>query len=249
MHSPLFCGDHFDGWYEGLGNSFIPTMLPPHGQAKFKDYADRLDDTHLYICHGCIETVAEKMSSSPTGSSIVAERNQVSAASSLAGGGNTDEDSDSNDDIKVAVAAKKKGKKSKTKEPKKPKKKEVDWSSFKSSDWEKIEVSVEESNILQSTSTDLTKMRGIRVDGELVPTVDITLGDLKILGAKTRFNISGCRKMDKKALCDAVIKFRGDKETKSNARADASAAVEDTPNAPFNDYRFLNVMFSDDFAT
>lgn len=248
MHSPLFCGDRFDSWYEDLGNSFVPTMLPPHGQAKFNDYADRLGETGLFICHSCIDTVAEKMSSPPTGSTIIFEGGNNVSASSLKGGGSSDEDSDCSNDVEVlATTAKKKGKKGKAKEPKKPKKK-VDWSSFISSDWEKIEVSVGDSNVLQNTSPEMTRLRGIRVNGELVPTVDITLTDLKILGAKNRFNIKGCRGMDKKTLCNMLIKFRGDKEKPAAAGV---TAAEDSPdaNAPFNDYRFLNVMFSDAFST
>jgi hypothetical protein len=65
----MFCGRLFDDW---LGDNIVKqgfnsSMLPPHGQAKYNDYAHRLGETGLCICHCCIDTVSEKISSSSAG--------------------------------------------------------------------------------------------------------------------------------------------------------------------------------------
>ena len=68
IHSPMFCGSLFDEWLPTVNSvGFHPSMLAPYGQGKFNDYSDRLGETGLYICHGCIDTVLEKISSSPAG--------------------------------------------------------------------------------------------------------------------------------------------------------------------------------------
>jgi hypothetical protein len=245
MHSALFCGAHFDEWLAGIGASFVPTMLPPHGQAKFANYANRLGETGLFICQRCIDNIGKKISLAPAGFTIVTcTTTKDISASSLS-------NEDDNNDVEVEVIAtsmkqQKKKQSVTTKTPRQPKK-VFDWKIFTATDWEKIEVSVEESNILQAGSEEKSRLRGVRVDGELVPIVDINLDELKTLTSKTRFHIPKSRRMNKKLLCEKLVAFRGEQEKKAAAPTTTAADASNLATPPFNDYRLLNVMFSGAF--
>jgi hypothetical protein len=97
MHSPLFCGECFEEWHADIGASFITTMLPPHGQAKFADYANSLGKTGLFICQRCIYDINMEISSAPTGSTVPCT-NDISVSSL------SNEDCAGND-VEVLVAA------------------------------------------------------------------------------------------------------------------------------------------------
>lgn len=246
MHAALFCGALFDSWYmENAtgGSSFIPTMLPPHGRAKMRDYADRLGETGLYICQRCIDDIAGKMSSSsttPTPAS--ASMNTVSAT--LLNDNDIDDDSSNDGSADAAVKPSKKRKQTKKKtDTMTKKKKTVDWKRFSQDDWEMIEVSVTKSNIVQGNETSMTHLRGMTVDGEFIPTVDISLTSLKKLAS--RFGIKKGRSMLKITLCEKIVVFRGEQEKKQQQKKDQP----DDDDAAINDYRFLNVMFSAKFIT
>ncbi len=120
MHSPLFCGEPFDEWLAGIGASFVPTMLPPHGQSKFADYADRLGKTGLFICQRCIDNVSKKISSAPVGSTITCTAKAISASSL------SNEDDDDDVEVQVIATSTKQKKKSSAKTPRQPKTK-ADW--------------------------------------------------------------------------------------------------------------------------
>ena len=79
IHSALMCGKLFDEWWqENNTKGFLPSMLPPYGQGKYKDYADRLGETGLYICHCCIDKINAKMlmiSSPPSSPNVVVTSN------------------------------------------------------------------------------------------------------------------------------------------------------------------------------
>ncbi len=91
-------------------------------------------------------------------------------------------------------------------------------------------------------------MRGMRVDGNLIPILDINLTELKSLASKSRFHIPKSREMDKKTLCEKLVEFRGEKEKKAAAPT-TMADTSELATPPFNDYRLLNVMFSGNFIT
>ena len=75
IHCAMMCGQLFDEFWRQNNTitvGFNPSALPPYGQGKFKDYADRLGETGLYICHRCMDGYHAKITSSNIGG-VVAE--------------------------------------------------------------------------------------------------------------------------------------------------------------------------------
>jgi hypothetical protein len=82
-------------------------------------------------------------------------------------------------------------------------------------------------------------MRGMRVNDNLIPILDISLGALKTLTLGPQFKIPKSRAIDKKSLCNKLVEYRGEQEKKS-AGAPTTSAADAIATPPFNDYRYLN---------
>lgn len=272
FHGSCFCGAEFDEWHAQHDATFLPSMLPPFGQAKLADYADRLGDTRLQICHCCIDKIEALMSLPSSSSAInVTASTNTSIDSQLrldvvdedegdvVEVAMTDGDGDGDDDIFATTASSKKKKQKKAKEPKEPKPtyfrpSYAEVFSFVESEefsFQRIVISPFEHNVLQSGMK--TKLTGMDMGGpgRFVLAVHLNVSMLRKIATKLGITSHNVIKPE---IADCIIQKVGElagkvaKALADGEDIDVSAITlidEKGSSIVFNLPWFLNVLFSD----
>ena len=114
--------------------------------------------------------------------------------------------------------------------------------------WKSLKLSAGDSNQVQKgnrqTAKELTRLKGIEVaDGRVEATKNINLDTLRKIGGK--IGLGQTRGKPKKQVCDLLVAFYGNKEIEERTGV---ASLPSGQSITWNVPRYLNVMFSDDFA-
>jgi hypothetical protein len=107
--------------------------------------------------------------------------------------------------------------------------------------WQDIQVSAGESNkVDNSKEPKMSKLMGVTVNGKLTPLHKITVLNLRDL---TKRRIKESRKMKKKELADAIVKYKATMEVRAaNGQGEVMVAGTNTP-LTINYIRLINVIF------
>ncbi len=253
IHCAMMCCQFFDEWWR---NGFDPSLLPPYGQAKLKQYNGRMGETGLSICHRCINNYdARILSSSSTGTHAPAQSqsaarlhatptpsppagldpitrciSDIDAVVPLLLSPNSVEDEATYDAIVNHVG--------------------VDWKEYRNTiTWQDFIVSAAAVHrIHKPANSVLTQLKGLRVKEKsgFVETWTITTDIIRGLSRKLGASDPGNHK--KEYVCEKLVEFRIQKdEDNANGIVVPTHIARNKNRKLWNTCRFINVFCSAEF--